>query len=87
LAKIRRAALNLPEVCGGGDWTFVRLFRRISYDLSLSGRRPNPVTDGAKHTFEVLVGLKDIDPNAVRIELLTVGGSAPVRQKMARIRQ
>jgi hypothetical protein len=45
------------------------------------------VTDGAKHTFEVLVGLKDIDPNAVRIELLTVGGSAPVRQKMARIRQ
>ncbi|MGA2992668.1 MAG: alpha-glucan family phosphorylase, partial [Candidatus Korobacteraceae bacterium] len=46
-------------------------------------------TRGGQHVFEAQVCLKDLDPNAVRVELYADGvmGSAPVRQEMKRVRQ
>jgi starch phosphorylase len=46
-------------------------------------------TRGEQHVFEVQVGLNDLDPKAVRVELYADGvmGSAPVRQEMKRVRQ
>jgi starch phosphorylase len=46
-------------------------------------------TRGEQHVFEVQVCLKDLDPEAVRVELYADGvmGSAPVRQEMKRVRQ
>ena len=45
-------------------------------------------TRGEQHLFEIEVSLKDLDPQAVRVELYADGvmGSAPVRQEMKRIR-
>ena len=42
-----------------------------------------------QHFFEVKVGLNDLDPEAVRVELYADGiaGSAPIRQEMKRDRQ
>jgi starch phosphorylase len=49
----------------------------------------NVGTRGEQHVFEVQVCLKDLDPEAVRVELYADGvmGSAPVRQEMKRVRQ
>jgi starch phosphorylase len=46
-------------------------------------------TDREQHVFEAEVQLHDLDPNAVQVELYAEGvnGSAPVRQKMMRVRQ
>jgi starch phosphorylase len=46
-------------------------------------------TRGGQHVFEAQVCLKDLDPNAMRVELYADGvmGSAPVRQEMKRVRQ
>jgi starch phosphorylase len=46
-------------------------------------------TRGAQHVFEVQVGLNDLDPQAVRVELYAngVAGGDPVRQEMKRVRQ
>ncbi len=46
-------------------------------------------TRGEQHVFEVQLGLNDLDPNAVRVELYADGvmGGAPVRQEMKRVRQ
>jgi starch phosphorylase len=45
-------------------------------------------TRGEQHIYEVQVGLHDLDPQAVRVELYADGatGSEPVRQEMKRIR-
>jgi len=45
-------------------------------------------TTGEQHTFEVQVHLKDLDPNAVCVELYAngVNGAAPVRKEMKRAR-
>ncbi len=47
------------------------------------------VSDAEQHEFEVLVYLKDLDPEAVRIELYAnpVDNSGPVRQDMKRVRE
>ena len=46
-------------------------------------------TRGEQHVYEVQVYLNDLDPKTVRVELYADGvmGSAPVRQKMKRVRQ
>ena len=46
-------------------------------------------TRGEQRVFEVQVFLNDLDPKAVRLELYAegVGGGAPVRQEMERVRQ
>ncbi len=46
-------------------------------------------TDGKQHVFEVQVYLDDLDPEAVRVELYAdgVGGTAPERVEMKRVRQ
>ena len=46
-------------------------------------------TDGEQHIFEVQVYLDDLDPAAVRVELYAngIGGGAPIRQEMQRVRQ
>jgi starch phosphorylase len=45
-------------------------------------------TDSGQHVFEVQVGLHDLDPGAVRVELYAdgVGDGAPVRLEMQRVR-
>ena len=46
-------------------------------------------SNGEHHVFDVQVYLKDLDANAIRVELYAdgVGGDRPVRQEMKRIRQ
>jgi starch phosphorylase len=46
-------------------------------------------TRGEEHVFEIGVGLGDLDPEAVRVELYAdgIGGGAPVRQTMERGRR
>ena len=46
-------------------------------------------TDGEQHVFEIQAYLDDLDPEAVRVELYAdgVGGSAPERVRMKRVRQ
>ena len=46
-------------------------------------------TKDDRHLFEVQVYFKDLDPNAVRVELYAdgVNGGAPVRQAMKRVRE
>jgi len=46
-------------------------------------------TDGERHVFEVQLYLDDLDPEAVRAELYAdgVGGAAPQRVQMQRVRQ
>ncbi|MGZ8474016.1 MAG: DUF3417 domain-containing protein, partial [Candidatus Deferrimicrobiaceae bacterium] len=46
-------------------------------------------TRGEQHVFEVHVGLNDLNPKAVRVELYAdgVNGGAPVRQEMKRVRR
>ena len=46
-------------------------------------------TKDNQHVFEVEVYLDDLDPEAVRVELYAdgIGGGAPVRQEMQRVRQ
>jgi starch phosphorylase len=46
-------------------------------------------TRDLQHVFEVSIGLNDLDPMAVRVELFAngVGDGAPVRQEMTRVRQ
>lgn len=45
-------------------------------------------THATEHSFEAEVFLRDLDPNAVRIELYANGinGSSPVREERARVR-
>jgi glycogen phosphorylase len=46
-------------------------------------------SDGSQHLFELEVYLRDLDPNAVQIELYADGldDSGPVRQEMKRVRE
>jgi starch phosphorylase len=46
-------------------------------------------TNATQHSFEAEVFLRDLDPNAVRVELYANGtnGSSPVRQEMTRARE